>query len=179
MAPKPCLESLEHHDGLGASKFRTTFEVVTGFGVNLIKLTDPLGGEPSFWMIDLGFLELPEHMRPTSAEPHARTVAGSGFMCLERIANDNALVPTHEFNKGILALVVFDLVTHDPWRGDAPHLPWLTVTIESLPTSLVEPDDRLCESRSEQRVGGWFQLLSDRVHLVPQSLRRDHQAVST
>ena len=115
-------------------------------------------------MIGLSFLELAKHMRPTPNELDTRAIACSGLVRLECIANDDAFVTTHEFHEGTLAFVVFDLMAHDLGSGDAPHLPWLAVTIESLPTCLVEPDDWFCKRGLEQRFDGWLQLPSDDFH---------------
>src|SRR5262249_2556739 len=97
------------------------------------------------------FLELAENVSPAPGERDRVVAARSGFVGLERIADDDAAVVTHQVFEGVCPLVIADAVDDGAGRGQAPHLPRsVCLAIEPWPACLVETDDGLGEHAREQ-----------------------------
>ena len=129
-------------------------------------------------MIRSSFLELAVDVGPAAREHDARTVACASFVRLERVAYDDAVVAADERSKRVGTLVVADPVADDAGRRDAPHLPGLVgLAVEARPARLIETDDRVAERVLEQRRVVTSQPPRDRIHLIPERLRRHVEAV--
>jgi transposase InsO family protein len=72
LAPKPCLQLLEHGGGFGLPQYETTIEIVARALVDLVELADPAEREVGFGMIGFSFLELTKRVRPAAGEHDGR-----------------------------------------------------------------------------------------------------------
>src|SRR5690606_38377218 len=129
-------------------------------------------------MIRLRLFELAKAMRPAPSEDDAGGRARAGFVCLERVANDHALVLADEQLERRRALVTTDAMHDGAGRRETPHLPRLGPgTVEPRPAGLIKTDHRLLHHVLGETGDRDLQPLRDDVELIPQRLRRDDQAV--
>src|SRR5690606_41414545 len=123
LTPELSLELGEHGSRRDATQLAPTLEVVAGAVVDRVELTEQAHREVGFGMVGLGFLELSEHVGPAAREHDARPVACAGFVRLERVADDGALVPADQLFERRGALVGANAVADDARGGEAPHTP--------------------------------------------------------
>src|SRR5262249_15959882 len=124
-------------------------------------------------------LKLAVHMRPTSSEDDSRAIARSGFVRLERVTHNRAVVATDERLERGGAFVVPDPVPANAGGGDAPPLPWLRrVRFDLRPARLIKSDDWLLDRVREQSDFRRREPMPERRELIPERLRRHFDAVS-
>src|SRR6188474_2882854 len=118
-------------------------------------------------MIGRGFLKLSVDVRPTARQFDPRPIARTGFVGLERIANDDAVVMTHEIFESRRTLVVANAVADKSGSSDAPHLPGLAgLVFQTFPARLIESDHGLLERVLHQRGIIRFEPSRQRIELI-------------
>ena len=133
--------------------------VIAGAFIN-VEFANPLHREVRPGMIGSGPSNFRKHVSPAPSERDGVVAAHPGFMRLERIADDHAVVTAHDVSEGVRSLVAADPMNDGARSREAPHLPWLiALPIEPRPARLVESDHGL---HASSRAKGAFDADSRR-----------------